>query len=115
MTDLGPHGLPCRLGNFELNRPLSLLLQHNRPRGHGLAVADIPHPQLDEVAGAEFAVYGQVEQGKLSAPTSELQTDANGSNLFPLEGGLLTDELALVPGRPGGGSAFCGFHGWLLW
>jgi hypothetical protein len=99
MIDPSPHGLPCRLGNFELNRPLSLLLQDNCPRGDGLAMADIPHPQLDEIAGTEFAVYGQVEQGEFSLSSSELQADANGPDFFQLEGGLLTDELALIPGR----------------
>src|ERR1039457_2797201 len=58
MTDPSPHGLPCRLGNLELNGPLGLLLQHHRPRCHGLAVAYIPHPQLYEVTGSKLAVDG---------------------------------------------------------
>src|SRR5271155_4647898 len=45
MTDPGPHGLPCRLGNFELNWPLSLLLQHTL--GEEL---DVAHHSLDVVS-----------------------------------------------------------------
>ena len=35
-----------------------------------------------------------------AAPTGELQTNANGPDLFELEWGLLADELAFVPGIP---------------
>jgi hypothetical protein len=67
-----------------------------------LAVADIPHPELYQITGPKFAVNGKIEQGEFSAPTGELQSNANAPDLFELEGCLLTDELALVPGRPGG-------------
>jgi hypothetical protein len=65
-------------------------------------MADIPHPQLDQIAGTQFAVYRQVEQSEFPTPIGELQTQANGSDLFQLEGCLLSDNLALVPGRLSG-------------
>src|SRR5450631_1838522 len=105
MNDPGPDGFPRRLGNLELDGPLSLLLQYDRPRGHGLPVADIPDPELYEVAGSKFAVNGQIEQGEFPPPLGELQTNADGPDLSELERRLLTNELALVPGRADGGGA----------
>jgi hypothetical protein len=65
-------------------------------------VTDIPHPQLYEITGPKFAVYRQIEQGEFSAPIGELQAHAYGPDLFELERRLLTNELALIPGRSGG-------------
>jgi hypothetical protein len=40
---------------------LRLLLQHNRSCSNSIAVAHVAHPQLHQIAGAQFAVDAQVE------------------------------------------------------
>jgi hypothetical protein len=42
MTDPSPHRLPCRFRNFELYRPLCLLLRHDCAGRHRLPVTHIP-------------------------------------------------------------------------
>jgi hypothetical protein len=56
LTDPSSNGFPCRLGNLELDGSLSFLLHYDRPRCHGLTVAHVPHSELDQIAGTEFAV-----------------------------------------------------------
>ena len=67
MRDPGSNGLPSRLGNLDLDGSLRLLLQHDRPCSHGLAVAYIADLQLNEVTGSKLAVDGQIEQGLVRA------------------------------------------------
>jgi hypothetical protein len=78
MTDPGSDSLPRRLGDLELNGPLRLLLQHDCPRCHSQAMADIPHLQTNEITGTKFAVDGQIEQGKFAPLNGELQSNSNG-------------------------------------
>ena len=59
---------PRRFRNLELNGPLRLLLHYDRSCGNGLAVANIAHPELNEVTGAKFAVDGQIEQSQFAIP-----------------------------------------------
>jgi hypothetical protein len=40
-------------------------------------VADVPDPQLHEIAGAELAVYGQVRQGEISTTICDVESYAN--------------------------------------
>jgi len=47
-------------------------LHHNRSRGYGSAVADVSHLELYEIAGTEFAVDGEIEQGEFPATAGEL-------------------------------------------
>jgi len=37
-----------------------------------MAVTDVSHPELYEIAGTEFAVDGEIEQGEFPATTGEL-------------------------------------------
>jgi hypothetical protein len=111
MTDPRSNGLPRRFGNLELDGPLRFLLHHDCPRCDSLTMADIPHPQADEVPGSKFAVDGQVEQGKFATPNGKLQSNTNCPDLFKLEGCLLSNNLAIVPGRPGGRVAIGWFYG----
>jgi hypothetical protein len=106
MTDPGANGVPGRFGNLKLHGALGLLLQHDSSRCHDSTNADNPHPELYEVTGPKFAVDGQVEQGQFSAPSSELQPNANYPNLLELDRRLLTYELALVPRWSNGRRAF---------
>jgi hypothetical protein len=51
---------------------MGLLLHHNRPRGYGLAVTNVSHLELYEIAGTEFAVDGEIEQGEFPARAVEV-------------------------------------------
>src|SRR5580698_10116471 len=110
MTDPGSNGIPRRLGNLELDGPLRLLLQHDRPRCDGLTMADISHSQANEVTGSKFAVDGQVEQGKFASPNCELQSNANCPDLFELKRHLLANDFALIPGWTDTGRVLSCFH-----
>lgn len=57
--------------------PLSLLLHDHGARGNDTAVAHIPDAQLHQVAGSQFAVDRQIEQGKLAGSVCDLEADAN--------------------------------------
>ena len=77
MTDPGFNSLPRGLGNLELNGPLGLLLQHDRPGCDADPVADVSDAQPDQVTGSKLAVDGEVEQRELAATVGELQADPN--------------------------------------
>jgi len=64
--------------------------------GHGSA-RPRPHADGFPVPGA---VDGQVEQGKVPSAFGDLQPYADSPDLLKFEGGLLADELSLVPGLP---------------
>jgi len=81
-------------------------MHDNRARGYGLAVTDVSHLELYEIAGTKFAVDGENAQGKFPATAGELQPNSNSPDLLQLEGGLLSDDLALVSGRSSGRGAF---------
>src|SRR5665213_2156083 len=98
MTDPSSHRLSCRFRNFELNRPLRLLLQHDCAGRHRLAMTHIAYSQLHQVTPPKLAVDGKVEQCELSSTAGELQANSDGPDFFQLEWGLLANELAFVPG-----------------
>jgi len=75
----------------------SLVLDHDRPAGHGVTVADIAHAQGGQITVAKLAVQAQIEQGRLAYAVLHLQTDPDGPNVFRLEWCLLPDDLAPVP------------------
>lgn len=52
----------CWFRQLELDRPLSLFLNH-RSTGHYLvAVCDVPNAKAIEIASARFAIDGEIEQ-----------------------------------------------------
>src|SRR5579864_3696839 len=91
------HRLAGRRRDLELHRTLCLLLQNDRPCSDSIAVAQVAHAQLHQVAGAQFAVDTQVEECEVPQPSLHLQADPNGPDLSELERHLLADELTLVP------------------
>src|ERR1700685_2876608 len=91
-------------------RAAALAAQPGRDR---LAMAHVPHAQLDQVAAPELAVDSQVEQSEFAATIGELQSNADRPDLSELERCFLADELALVPGLADGGCTIGLFHGWL--
>jgi hypothetical protein len=62
-------------------------------------VADIADAQFHQITGAQLAVDAEVEQRQLPGSVRQLQADPDGPDFLRLQRGLLTDELALVPGR----------------
>jgi len=55
--------------------------------------------QTRREAVAQFAVDRQIEERKLALPISQFKPNANGPNFAKLERRLLSNQLALVPGR----------------
>jgi hypothetical protein len=90
-------GVAGRLGQLELHRPLRLVLHHHRPVQDLIAVGDIAHPKAHQVAAAQLAVHGEIEQRQLPDPVVRLQTNAYRPDVLELERGLLANQLALVP------------------
>jgi len=86
------------LGDLELNRALGLPLHDNGASGDAFAVCDVTHLESYQVTGSELAVDRQVEQGKVADAVGDLKAHPDGPDVFELEGRLLPDQLALVPG-----------------
>jgi len=62
-------------------------------------VRDVAHAQGDQVAAAQLAVDGEVEEGEVAQPLRQLQADPDGPDLADLERRLGAGQLALGPGR----------------
>jgi hypothetical protein len=77
-----------------LNGSLSLLLQNERPKCHGLTVADIAYLQLHEIACSKLAVDCQIEKSKFPAPVRHLQAHTDRPDLFELKWGFLALSMA---------------------
>jgi len=86
------------LGDFKLNGTLGFLLHDDRSRSDAIAIRDIPNSRLDQVAGSQLAVDGQIEQRQLPNAIGKLQSNPDGPDVLERERCLLTDELAFVPG-----------------
>jgi hypothetical protein len=63
-------------------------------------MADVQNMQRGQITGAQLAVDTEIEKSQLPYSLVHLQTDPDCSDLLRLEGSLLSDELALVPGFP---------------
>ena len=63
-------GGPCLLGDFELDRPPGLLLDHGRAIPRPAGDAHVIYPQGDKIAAAQFAVDRKVEQSEITLPPS---------------------------------------------
>jgi hypothetical protein len=57
-----------RLKQFELHGPAGLLLHNRRPRPDPAAADEIANTDFDDVAAAQLAVDGKVEQGPVTQP-----------------------------------------------
>ena len=101
---------PRRLGQFELHRLLGLPL-HDHRSGHYLTgVRHVPNPQIDEITATQLAVDCQVEHGQIADLVFIMEVDPNSPDVLWLQGWLLADQLAFVPGFP----CLIGFHVRLL-
>jgi hypothetical protein len=82
------------LSDLELHRPLRLLLDDDGACLDHAADGDVLDPKARQIAGAEFAVDGKIEEREIAAAALQLQRGANGSHLLLLERRLLADEPA---------------------
>jgi hypothetical protein len=97
----GEQAVAGLLRQLELDRLPRFLLDDGRAVAGGGVHDQIGDPQPDQVAAAELAVDGQVEQGQVAEPPLPLQVEADGPDLLGPEGRLGTDEAALVPRHDG--------------
>ena len=60
--DSGADRLTCWGRDLKLHRALSLVLHHDSPGGHMIAMAYVAHAQAYQVASAQLAVDAKIEQ-----------------------------------------------------
>jgi hypothetical protein len=92
--DSGPGGL----SQLELYRPLRFPLHDHCSGPNLVAVGDVPNVQIDEIAAPELAVDCEVEHGQVSNLVRILELNPDGPNVLRLQGWLLSNQLALIPG-----------------
>jgi hypothetical protein len=101
LADPDGEGLAGLFGDFELHRSMGFLLHEHGAGQQVAALGDVANPQLHEVAGAQLAVDGQIEQGQLAGIVGHLQANLDRTDFLEFEGRLLANKLAFVPGRVG--------------
>src|ERR1022692_13486 len=116
--DPGGDRVPRLLGDLKLHRSLGLLLHDNRAGGDATALDHIMDAKPDQIAPAQLAVDGEVEQREFPGSMIQLQSNPDGPDLFQFQWRLLAEQLALVPRycAPFGfrGGDCDGIHEWLL-
>jgi hypothetical protein len=85
------------LGDLEENRLARLALDHGGPFLHVPGREDIADPKAHQVAAAQFAVDGHVEQRKVTRVACHFKADPDGPDVPWKERTLLADDAALVP------------------
>ena len=83
------------LGDLKLHRPLGLLLHDNRARGDVTALDHIVDAKPDQVASAQLAVDGEVEQREFPGSMIQLQSNPDGPDLLQFQRGLLPEQVPL--------------------
>src|SRR5207249_6331033 len=116
--DPGTDRVPRLFGYLELHRPLGLLLHDNRAWSNMTALEHIADVKPHQVAPAQLAVDGEIEQREFPGSMIQLQSNPDGPDLLQLQRWLLADQLPFVPRYytpvslgVGVGS---GMHEWLL-
>jgi hypothetical protein len=89
--------------------PLRLLLHDGGSRGNLVSMADVAHPEFDEVAAPELAVYTEIEQRQFANAVRHLQANSKCPDVLEFERRLLSDDLSLVP-RLAMSCGCIGFH-----
>jgi len=112
--DPGRDRVACLLGDLKLDRALGLLLHDHRPRRDPSALDDIVDTESNQIAAAQLAVDGEVEQRKLPGSMIQLQANPNGPDLFQLQRWLLAEQLTFVPRCCTPCGRRSGIHEWLL-
>jgi hypothetical protein len=89
------HRAPCRLGDLELHWPPGLALDDDRTIANSSAEADIVDLDDNEIAGTQFAIDRQIEQGKVPRCGRHFKSDPDGPDLFWLQRTLLAFQMAI--------------------
>jgi hypothetical protein len=63
-------------------------------------LGDINNPQPDQVAGAQFAVDGQIEKRKIAQSATNLKAHTDGPDFTSFQGRFLARDLTFVPWNP---------------
>jgi len=98
LLDPGLQRVPAGLRDLELDRPLRLLLQDDRPGRDLVAVADIADLEIDEVTAAQLAVDAEVEHRELSDAARHLRRTRSAQMSFSLSGTFWPTILPLFQG-----------------
>jgi hypothetical protein len=98
LADPRRDGLPSLLSDLELHGTPCLLLHDNCPCCHTVAAGHVLYPKLHQVAGAEFAVDREIEQGEFSRALGQLKTYPDGPDLLEAQRRLCPTSLPLFRG-----------------
>jgi len=84
MGDRNPGGdcVPRLLGDLKLHGPLGLLLHHNRAGRDVTSLDHIVDVKPDQIAPAQLAVDGKVEQCAFPGLMIQLQLNPDGPDFF---------------------------------
>ena len=94
--DPGSDRVSRLLSDLKLHRSLRLLLHDNRAWGDMNALDHITNAKPDQIASAQLAVNGEVEQREFTSSMIELQSNPDGPDLLQLQRWLLADQLPFV-------------------
>ena len=89
-----------RFEQLELDRPARLLLRDSGSRPHPAAADKLTDSDLHDVAAAQLAVDGEVEERAVAEVSFPVEPESDGPNLLRLERALRTDHASGVPGPP---------------
>jgi hypothetical protein len=79
------HRIARLLGDLELHWPLRLLLHDDCAGGDMAALDDIVYAKRDQIASAQLAINGEIEQCEISVLMIQLQSNPNGPDLLRLQ------------------------------
>src|SRR5215471_5440589 len=89
--------LPCELSQLEADRPTRFPLPVRRPVDRVPVGRNIVHTEGGEVAAAQLAVDGEIEQRQVTCMPLQLQPGTDRPHVPRSQGRLRSGELALVP------------------
>jgi hypothetical protein len=84
----GGDGSSRRLGQFKLHGPLGLFLHDHRSRQNLIAVGDVAHTQIDEIATTQLAVKREVKHCQVSDLMRVQKLNPDGQMSFGFSGGF---------------------------
>src|SRR5947207_11811249 len=94
----GTDRVPCLLGDLKLHRPLGLPLHNNRASGDMTALYYIVHAKPDQIAPAQLAVDGGVEQRELPGPDDPVAIESGWPRSLLALAGFWPSSLPLFHG-----------------
>jgi len=76
------------------------VLDNRHPVSHTASRRDVVDSKANEIAAAQLAIDGEIEQRQIALAVLHLKPDTNGPDLFRPKGTLLTNETSFVPCDP---------------